>query len=120
MKKLIVGVGIFVIIVVTIVTVKCDDIIYWYNHSLHEDEYVSIVPNNYFVEDNFLYVNNYDKSEIFNKRQLIDFIYYFINSLAESIKGYCNKEYTSVSSKHFRAHEKGRKIVSRNMLEKKN
>ena len=94
MKKLIVGVGIFVIIVVTIVTVKCDDIIYWYNHYLHEDEYVSIVPNNYFVEDNFLYVNNYDKSEIFNKRQLIDFIYYFINSGAESIKGYCNKEYT--------------------------
>ncbi len=94
MKKLIVGVGIFVIAVVAFVTLKCDDIIYWYNHSFNKDEYVSIAPNNYFVEDNFLYVNNYNKSEVFNRRQLIDFIYFFINSGVDSIKGYCNKNYT--------------------------
>lgn len=98
MKKLTIGVGIFVIIIVGIITIKCDDIIYWYNHTFQEDEYVGIIPNNYYVEDNFLYVNNYSKNEVFNKRQLMDFIYFAINSGTESIKGYCNKNYSDCIS----------------------
>ena len=59
MRKVIISVGIFVIIVVTVATFKYNDIVYWYNHSVQEEEFVVVESNKYFLKDNYLYVNNY-------------------------------------------------------------
>lgn len=95
MRKIIIGVGIFVILVVSVATFKYNDIVYWYTHTFDEDSYVAVIPNNYFLKDNYLYVNNYTSNEVSSKKQLLDFIYYFINSGAQTINGYCNKEYSN-------------------------
>lgn len=94
MRKVIISVGILVIIVVTVATFKYNDIVYWYNHSFKEEEFVVVEANKYFLKDNYLYVNNYSDNEIFNKKQLLDFIYYFINSGTTTIDGYCSKNYS--------------------------
>lgn len=95
MKNLFIIVSVLVILIITITTFEYEDIIYWYDHELTEEEYVEIDPNNYYLQDNFLYVNNFTSHEISSKKQLIDFIYYFINSGTDSISGYCNKYYTT-------------------------
>ena len=86
--------GIIIAIIVIITSLNIEDVSYWYEHTFNEDNYVAINPNNYYLQDNFIYVNNYSKNIINNKKQLIDFIYYFINSGSETTSGYCSKEYT--------------------------
>ena len=93
MKKFAICSGIITILIVSIITFNYEDLSYWYEHTFNENNYVAAVPNNYYLEDNFMYVNNYSKNQLHNKQQLMDFIYYYINTGNESIKGYCDKEY---------------------------
>ena len=94
MKKFILCSSIIIILLLGLALYKLEDLSYWYEHNFNEKNYLKATPNNYYLEDNFLYVNNYTKNEIFNKSQLMNFIYYYINTGAESINGYCNKDYT--------------------------
>ena len=82
------------IIIVTIGTFWKNDIIYWYTHTFKENIYKEAATNEYFLKDNFSYVNNYTDNDVSNKKQMIDLIYYFINSGANQIDAYCVKEYT--------------------------
>ena len=82
------------IIIVTIGTFCQNDIIYWYTHTFNESKYQGVTSNEYFLEDNFSYVNNYTDNDVSNKKQMIDLIYYFINSGSDKIEAYCVKEYT--------------------------
>ena len=82
------------IIIVTIGTFCQNDIIYWYTHTFNESKYQGVTSNEYFLEDNFSYVNNYTDNDVSNKKQMIDLIYYFINSGSDKIVAYCVKEYT--------------------------
>jgi len=93
MSKTIFSVGLFVIIVVTIATFWENDIVYWYTHTFNENQFKSTTINEYFYEDNFAYVNNYTGNDVSNKKQMIDLIYYFINSGEEEINAYCVLEY---------------------------
>lgn len=93
MKKVAIFTGIVIIIIVSIIAINYDKVSYWYEHTFNEDNYLALVPNNYYLDDNFLYVNNYKQNSINNKKQLLDFIYYYINSGAESASGYCTNEY---------------------------
>lgn len=93
MKKFAICSGIIIIIIVSVIAIKYDDLSYWYEHTFNEKNYVAAVPNNYYLEDNFMYINNYSKNQIYNKKQLMNFIYYYINTGSESIKGYCDKDY---------------------------
>src|SRR5699024_10768334 len=61
--------------------------------NFEENNYSELVVNEYFVDDNFSYVNNYTSNDISNRKQLIDLIYYFINSGNETVNAYCVKEY---------------------------
>ena len=82
------------IVIVTICTFWQNDIIYWYTHTFNEKKYQGASSNEYFLEDNFSYVNNYTDNNVSNKKQLVDLIYYFINSGADKIEAYCTNEYS--------------------------
>lgn len=82
------------IVIVTICTFWQNDIIYWYTHTFNEKKYQGASTNEYFLEDNFSYVNNYTDNNVSNKKQLVDLIYYFINTGADKIEAYCTNEYS--------------------------
>ena len=94
MSKIIFTVGFFIIVIVTVCTFWQTDIIYWYTHTFEESKYTEITTNEYFLNDNFSYVNNYTNNDVSNKKQMIDLIYYFINSGSNKIDAYCVKDYT--------------------------
>ena len=93
MRKTILSVGFFVIVFVIVGIIWKEDIIYWYTHAFEENKYSELTVNEYFVDDNFSYVNNYTSNDISNRKQLIDLIYYFINSGNDTVNAYCVKEY---------------------------
>ena len=93
MKNIVIFFGLLVIAAVSIIVFKYEDLSYWYEHTVNAKNYVMATPNNYYLEDNFMYINNHNNNEISNKVELMNFIYYYINSGADSIRGYCNKDY---------------------------
>ena len=93
-KKLILVVSAFVITFVTICTFFKNDIQFLLTSRRVERNYGKTQENSYFIEDNFDYVNNYDKAEIHSKKEIIDTIYYLINSGINYSERYCAKEYT--------------------------
>lgn len=98
--KLIITFGITAGAIVTLGAFFKDDIIYkYYEYSINK-KYANIdnIINNYYIEDNFEYVNNYTNTGINNKKELIDFIYYTINSGSSYQERYIDKDYTSYSS----------------------
>ena len=80
--KLIITFGTISIVIVTVCAFCKKDIIYKYYEYTVNKNYSStdIKVNDYYLEDNFEYVNNYTDTGIKNKKELIDFIYYAINS----------------------------------------
>ena len=95
MRKTIFSVGFFVILFIIIGVIWKEDIIYWYTHTFEESKYQELSVNEYFIDDNFGYVNNYTGIDVSNRKQLIDLIYYFINSGNNRIDAYCVKEYNN-------------------------
>ena len=98
MKKLILVNGIIMIIVVTICTFNKDEIKYKMVESSIMQKYGSIEENNYFIEDNFTYVDNYTDPKIESKTDLINSIYYLLNTGTDYAERYCDINYTSCVS----------------------
>ena len=98
--KLIIAFGTISIVLVTVCAFCKKDIIYKYYEYTVNKNYSStdIKVNDYYLEDNFEYVNNYTDTGIKNKKELIDFIYYAINSGSNYLERYIDKDYTSYSS----------------------
>lgn len=92
-QKAIITVGAFVITFITICTFFKSDIKFIVTSKSVEKQYGNIKENNYFVEDNFDYVENYSKPEVNSKKDIIDSIYYIINSGETHSKRYCGKKY---------------------------
>jgi transglutaminase/protease-like cytokinesis protein 3 len=93
-QKAIVTVGAFVITFITICTFFKSDIKFLVTSKKIEREYGKTQENSYFLEDNFEYVENFTKSEVNSKKEIINSIYYLINSGETHSKKYCGKEYT--------------------------
>lgn len=93
--KLIIIVGIFVIILVTICAFNKKTIIYKYYEYDVNSKYANTKEkiNNYYLEDNFKYVDNYTDTGIKNKDELINFIYFTINSGIPYLERYIDKDY---------------------------
>ena len=91
--KLILTVGFLSIIIVTICAFRKDDITLKYYEYTVEKNYGETPSNKYYIDDNFNYVNNYTNSGIKNKKDLIDFIYYTINSGISHNERYIDKNY---------------------------
>ena len=92
-QKVIVTVGAFVITFITICTFFKNDISFLLTSRSIERNYGETQENSYFIEDNFEYVNNYEGVEVHSKKEIIDSIYYLINSGVSYSKRYCAKDY---------------------------
>lgn len=92
-QKMIVFVGAFVITFITVCTIFKSDISFLLTSRRVERNYGQTAENSYFIEDNFNYVDNYEKAEVHSKEEIIDSIYYLINSGITYSERYCAKDY---------------------------
>ena len=93
--KLIIVIGIISIILVTICAFNKENIKYKYYEYTINKKHSSQTANEYYIEDNFNYVENYTDIGIKNKEELINFIYYTLNSGIPHTERYIKKEYTN-------------------------
>lgn len=92
-QKIIVTVGAFVITFITICMIFKNDINFLLTSRSVERQYGQTAENIYFIEDHFNYVDNYEKAEVHSKQEIINSIYYLINSGTTYSKRYCAKDY---------------------------
>lgn len=92
-QKMIITVGAFVITFITICTFFKSDISFLLTSRSVERIYGQTQENSYFIEDHFAYVDNYEKAEVHSAEEIIDSIYYLINSGVTYSKRYCAKDY---------------------------
>ena len=92
--KIIITVAAFVITFVGVCTFFKNDIKFLLTSRTVERKYGKISTNSYFIEDNFKYIDNYEKAEVNSKEDIINSIYYLINSGATYTEKYCGKNYT--------------------------
>ena len=95
---MIVTVGAFVITFITICTFFKNDINFLLTSRSVERQYGQTAENSYFVEDHFEYVDSYEKAEVHSKDEIINSIYYLINSGVSYSKRYCAKDYETCYS----------------------
>ena len=93
--KLIIVIGVISIVLVTICAFNKENIKYKYYEYTMSKKYSSQTANEYYIEDNFNYVENYTDIGIKNKEELINFIYYTLNSGIPHTERYIKKEYTN-------------------------
>ena len=93
--SLILAVGTISIIIVTVCAFNKDYIIHKYYEYTLNNKYLTQKTNEYYLEDNFNYVNNYMGIGISNKIELINFIYYALNSGISSTERYIDRSYSN-------------------------
>ena len=92
-QKIIITVGAFVITFITVCTFFKSDIDFLLTSRTVERNYGKTLENTYFIEDHFDYVDVYDKAEVHSKKEIVNAIYYLINSGVTKSERYCAKEY---------------------------
>ncbi len=92
-KKIIIVFGAFIITFITVCNVFKNDINFLLLQRSVERKFKNSAPNSYFIEDNFEFVNNKEDLEVNSKQDIIDSIYYLINSGETYSERYCGKEY---------------------------
>ena len=84
--------GILAIAIVTIVNFYPEKVKDLYETKILKKEYIIAKANDYYLDSNFSYIKNYT-DDVSNKEELIDYIYYVINTGSEYADGECTKEY---------------------------
>lgn len=97
MKYFILIMGIISISIVTILNFYPKETKEFILRVINEDEYTIAVANDYYLEGNFEYVQNWT-DDVSNKKELINYIYHVINSGSVYADGECTKEYTNCVS----------------------
>ena len=92
MRYLILLSGILSICLVTILNFYSEEAKEFINNLFDKDEYVIAVANDYYLEGNFNYLQNYT-DDVSNKKELLNYIYHVINTGVEYADGECTKEY---------------------------
>lgn len=92
-QKIIITVGAFVITFITVCTFFKSDIDFLLTSRTVERNYGKTLENTYFIEDHFDYVDVYSKAEVHSKKEIVNAIYYLINSGVTKSERYCAKEY---------------------------
>ena len=62
--------------------------------TINHKEYIIAKANEYYLDNNFSYLNNYT-DDVSNKEELLNYIYYVINTGSDYADGACTKEYTN-------------------------
>ena len=97
-QKIIVVVSSFVITFVTICTFFKNDIRFLLTSRSVERIYGKTSENSYFTIDHFDFVDNYEKAEVHSKEEIVQSIYYLINSGVSKSSRYCARDYTTCYS----------------------
>ena len=92
-QKIMITMGAFVITFIALCYFFKNDINFFLLQRRIERTYGNTAPNSYFIEDNFEYVNNHEELEVNSRQDIIDTIYYLINSGATYSERYCGKDY---------------------------
>lgn len=96
--KLILVIGILSIIIVTICAFNKESITHKYFEYTVERKYSSTPTNEYYLEDNFSYIDNHIDTGINNKEELINFIYFTLNSGTTYLERYIDINYTEYNN----------------------
>ena len=94
MKYFILITGILSIFIVTVLNFYPEETKELIYNILNKDEYIIAVANDYYLEGNFDYVQNWT-DDVSNKKELMNYIYHVINTGSEYADGECTKEYTN-------------------------
>lgn len=94
MRYFILVLGILSITLVTILNFYPDKAREFIEDMFNKDEYVIAKANDYYLDSNFNYLQNYT-DDVSNKKQLLNYIYYVINTGSDYADGECTKEYTN-------------------------
>lgn len=97
-QKIIIVVGVFVVTFVSICTFFKNDIRFLLTSRSVERNYGKTNENSYFTIDHFDFVNNYEGAEVHSKQEIIDSIYYLINSGVSYSERYCSRDYETCYS----------------------
>ena len=93
MKYVTLIIGIIAIVLVTVINFYPEKIEELINEYFVHEEFIIAKPNEYFIENEYSFVKNYT-DDVSNKQELINYIYYVINTGSEYANGECKKEYT--------------------------
>lgn len=93
-KYLILITGILSILVVTILNFYPSEVKHFVYKLLNKEEYIIAVSNDYYLESNFMYVQNWT-DDVSNRKELINYIYHIINTGVEYADGECTLEYSN-------------------------
>jgi len=94
MRYLILFLGIVSIVLVTLLNfypVEVKDFVY---RIINNRDYIIAKPNEYYLDGNFDYITNYT-DDVSNKEELINYVYYVINTGASFADGECTRSYTT-------------------------
>lgn len=94
MRNVILGIGMFMIILVSFCAINKDKITYYFITNSIEKKYGTTVENEYYLEDNFKFIDNYTDAKISSYKDLINSIYYTINTGTTYSEKYCDTKYT--------------------------
>lgn len=91
--KVIISVGFLIILILSICAFFKSDIEYIVVTKNIDRLYGNTVENDYFIEDNFDYVDNASDAILTSKEDIINTIYFLINSGTTYSERYCSKDY---------------------------
>lgn len=94
MRYLILLSGIISIFLVTILNFYPEESKEFMYNLFNKEEYIIAVANDYYLEGNFEYVQNWT-DDVSNKKQLLNYIYHVINTGSQYADGECTEDYTS-------------------------
>ena len=89
--------GIFSITLVSIVHFYPDEVTDFINEKLNHKEYIIAKANEYYLDNGYSYLSNYT-DDVSNKNELLNYIYYVINTGSDYADGECTKEYTDCTA----------------------
>ena len=94
MKYFICCLGLLSIALVTVLNFFPDEARSFIDEHILGKEYIIAKANEYYVSNDFEYIKNYT-DDVSNKEQLLNYIYYVINTGSTYADGECTKQYTN-------------------------
>lgn len=85
-------IGFLSIIILIIVNYNKETINEYIYKQTNKNNYIIANPNQYFIDSDFKFVKNYT-DDVNNKEELLNYIYYVINSGETKVNGTCSDEY---------------------------
>ena len=94
MKYITLFLGILAISIVTILHFYPDKVANFIEEHFNNKEFIIAKANEYYLKNNYSFIKNYT-DDASNKEELINYIYYVINTGSDYADGECKKEYTN-------------------------